>query len=469
MLLCGSAIALLSTNIQAQVTVNGRNPQLPDALGPNGGLKVECIAGTCTGSGGAAPDVNVTNTSLPVSQFGAWVVAQSGTWTISNTGFNVNNFPTTASTSAISVRCVNAAGNAFESCAGGGGATGLTDTELRANPVDVSLLSVESTAGIPTGTAISVQGVTGGVAIPVSGTFWPATQPISGTVTANAGTGTFTVGGTVTTTPPSNASTNITQWNGTAVSTNTGTRDAGTLRVTIATNDSVPVTGTFFQATQPVSLASLPSLATGSNAIGSITNTAFGITGAIPAGTNNIGDVDVLTMPNVAIAGTVANNAAITQNPVLVGLEVRSQGTQPTAATTGNQRQQLATVEGVAFVQEGNSNRFSCFVQAVTATTQCQAAPGAGLRAYITSFSASNQAATVQTLDIVFGTGSNCVTGITALTHKYQFGTNATTTSPYILSMQFTTPLIPTAANAICVRPSAATAFGATITGYIAP
>lgn len=112
---------------------------------------------------------------------------------------------------------------------------------------------------------------------------------------------------------------------------------------------------------------------------------------------------------------------------------------------------------------------FSCFVEAVTVTTQCQAAPAAGLRAYVTSFTASNQAATVQTLDIVFGTGANCGTGTTALTHKHQFGTVATTTSPFAISARYRPGLVPTAANAICVRPSAATAFGATITGYIAP
>lgn len=113
--------------------------------------------------------------------------------------------------------------------------------------------------------------------------------------------------------------------------------------------------------------------------------------------------------------------------------------------------------------------KFSCFVQAVTITTQCQAAPAAGLRAYITDISFSNQAATVQTLDIVFGTGTNCATGITALTHKFQMGTNATTTSPQSIVLDLNSPLIPTAANAICVRPSAATAFGATLTGYTGP
>jgi hypothetical protein len=132
-------------------------------------------------------------------------------------------------------------------------------------------------------------------------------------------------------------------------------------------------------------------------------------------------------------------------------------------------RRVLATTEGALFVQLGSSNRFSCFIQAVTVMTQCQAAPAAGLRAYVTSLIADNQVATVQTLDVTFGTGANCATGTTALTHKFQFGTNGTTTSPFQVRATFPTPLIPTAANAICIRPSAATAFGATLTGFIAP
>lgn len=169
-----------------------------------------------------------------------------------------------------------------------------------------------------------------------------------------------------------------------------------------------------------------------------------------------------------SVGGTAGNNAAITQNPLLIGCEAITYGTQPTAATTGNQRRVLCTTEGAIHITPG-PNRFSCFVQAVTVTTQCQAAPGAGLRAYVLSASMSNQAATVQTLDIIFGTGANCATAPTALTHKWQFGTVATTTSPFEVSHTFLSPLVPTAANAICVRPTAATVFGATITGYIAP
>lgn len=51
-----------------------------------------------------------------------------------------------------------------------------------------------------------------------------------------ASSATVTVSGTVTTTPPSNASTNVTQWNGNTVDTNSGTKSAGTLRVVLATD-----------------------------------------------------------------------------------------------------------------------------------------------------------------------------------------------------------------------------------------
>src|SRR6185369_11518296 len=79
---------------------------------------------------------------------------------------------------------------------------------------------------------------------------------ISGTVTANAGNGTFAVSGTVSTTPPSNASTNVAQVAGTTVDTNSGAKSAGTQRVVIATDqpqltNALKVDGS--GVTQPVS------------------------------------------------------------------------------------------------------------------------------------------------------------------------------------------------------------------------
>lgn len=117
-----------------------------------------------------------------------------------------------------------------------------------------------------------------GASFAVTGTFFQATQPVSGTVTANQGgapwasnwtqyngvangagnaafvqpgtAATFTVAqavaanlnatvtGTVITTPPANASTNVTQFGGAAVVTGTGASGAGVPRVTVS-NDSV--------------------------------------------------------------------------------------------------------------------------------------------------------------------------------------------------------------------------------------
>jgi hypothetical protein len=105
---------------------------------------------------------------------------------------------------------------------------------------------------------------------------------------------------------------------------------------TVSITGSVAVTGTFWQATQPVSNAgtfatqvtsiaagdnnignvdvvSLPALPTGSNVIGAVTQSGTwnvgtvtavtGITNALPAGDNNIGNVDIVTLPALA-AGT---------------------------------------------------------------------------------------------------------------------------------------------------------------------
>ena len=76
-----------------------------------------------------------------------------------------------------------------------------------------------------TGVIIATEDLGGGVEIQVnkiafgshgSSTDVSSSNPLP--VTANAGTGTFTVSGTVTTTPPSNASTNIAQVGGSSVS-----------------------------------------------------------------------------------------------------------------------------------------------------------------------------------------------------------------------------------------------------------
>jgi hypothetical protein len=77
-----------------------------------------------------------------------------------------------------------------------------------------------------------------------------------GLITRNIPSGTQAVSGTVTTSPPANASTNVTQWNGTTVDTNNGLKSAGTLRMVLATDqpqltNALKVDGS--AVTQPVS------------------------------------------------------------------------------------------------------------------------------------------------------------------------------------------------------------------------
>ena len=112
-------------------------------------------------------------------------------------------------------------------------------------------------------------------------------------------------------------------------------------------DNTVAVTGTFYQATQPVSLASLPS---------------------IPAGTNNIGDVDVLTLPALA-AGT--NNIG----------------------SVAPYAQPADFIAGATSDITGTSN------------TSVIAAQGASVRIYVTQLLVTNSHATVGTfVDIKDGT-----------------------------------------------------------------
>lgn len=72
--------------------------------------------------------------------------------------------------------------------------------------------------------------------------------------------------------------------------------------VTANVSGTIPVSGNFWQTNQPVSLASLPALPAGLNSIGAITNSSFGISGSLPAfaatPTVNIG-----MAPSIAVTG----------------------------------------------------------------------------------------------------------------------------------------------------------------------
>lgn len=111
--------------------------------------------------------------------------------------------------------------------------------------------------------------VTLGGALTVDGS--AVTQPVSGTMTANAGTGTFAVSaaslplpaGAATAANQTTGNSTLSAISGQLPATLGAKATAASLAVTVASDQVVPVSGTFWQATQPVSIAAAPLAPTG--------------------------------------------------------------------------------------------------------------------------------------------------------------------------------------------------------------
>jgi hypothetical protein len=209
----------------------------------------------------------------------------------------------------------------------------------------------------PDGTAWSLTATSANVnvtnaSIPVTGTFWQATQPVSGTVTSNQGgapwtvkpdgtawamtttsanvnvtntvpvTGTFwqatqPVSGTVTVTQATPANLNATV-TGTVTANQGGTwtvQPGNTANTTAwlvtGTGGTFPVTGTFWQATQPVSIAATVNVSAAQSG-----------TWTVQQGT-----------PPWTVGGDTASGSADANNPVKIGGVART--SNPTAVTNG--------------------------------------------------------------------------------------------------------------------------------------
>lgn len=154
------------------------------------------------------------------------------------------------------------------------------------------------------------------------------TQPVSiASVPSHAVTnaGTFAVQNTAAT-PAGNNNIGDVDVASLPVAFNTGTRSATTQRVTIATDDVVPVTGTFWQATQPVSLASVPSHA--------VTNVGTFAVQAAQSGTWNIGTLTSITnnVNTVEVAPTTIYNG--NKNVTTAGTRVTLASSQAVKSVT---------------------------------------------------------------------------------------------------------------------------------------
>lgn len=163
--------------------------------------------------------------------------------------------------------------------------------------------------------------VTSGNALPVSGSVsisnFPATQPVSGTVT---------------TSPPANASTNVTQFGGTNVSTGTGVGGVGIPRVTVS-SDSFPASQTV-AGTVTANQGTANSLA---NAWATkITDATNG-----PAAVKAASTAAVATDPALVVAVSPNNSVAVTgtffqgTQPVSIAGTVAENLTQVASTTLG--------------------------------------------------------------------------------------------------------------------------------------
>jgi hypothetical protein len=180
----------------------------------------------------------------------------------------------------------------------------------------------------------------------------------------------------------------------------------GRLKVEAFSGESLPVTLTSTTITGTVAATQ-----SGTWNIGSITTLP-----ALVAGTANIGDVDVLTLPNVTLAagtntnevvGDIAHGTAVGGNPVQIGLEGRS--TVGTAVDDGDVVRALATTHGKQVVMPfaiPAATKSYASPAAVTDTADDEAfAAIASTRTYITSVQVFNADATVGT-EVVIKDGS---------------------------------------------------------------
>lgn len=162
------------------------------------------------------------------------------------------------------------------------------------------------------------------------------------------------------------------------------------------------------------------------------------------------------------------------------------QATQPVSGTVGiNNFPASQTVNGAVsvsnfpatqpvsgYVRLGSATPFQCSLDNIGATlTQCQAAPGAGVRLYITDIVANSTTATAGQMLLRTGTGANCVTSTASILPaaatvvRIPYPANNSPNGPTRIS--FMTPLQAPVNAALCAIGIATNTLSITITGFI--
>jgi hypothetical protein len=279
------------------------------------------------------------------------------------------------------------------------GTADLTTTALLADGIATSqdVLNVRNFNYVYNGTTFDLlrEGGTAGSVL-VDGS--AVTQPVSGTVTANPASGTI------------DTVTNLAQMGGVAISLNTGVRDAGTQRVTIATNDVVPasqsgtwnitnVSGTVSLPTGAATQATLADVETNTDSLAVVGNGAAATAVRVTLANDSTGVATVDLGANNDIQGMAAQDAPVSGNPLLVGGYATNNIEGITEVGAGDAAQILTDLKGTLVTRNATTlEEILRTTQTTTATTSTAltnfGAPGAGNFNYVTAVTVYNSSAT---------------------------------------------------------------------------
>lgn len=475
------------------LTIQGVASMTPLQIADNGGSLT--VDGTVGISG------TVTVGSHAVTNAGTFAVqaSQSGTWTV-QIGNTANTTPILASlhdgttkasvadltnANPLHVAIVDATGDQIVSF--GGGTQYTEDAAAAANPVGTAtiLVRADTPAAVTSadGDNVAQRGTDYGAAyvqvVDSSGNYIDTFGGSGGTAAADGAT--FTRGTTQVT--PAGAAVEssaptLTSGDVAALSQDT----AGNLRVRVEAGGVAGVSEDAASASGDegvlVMAVRRDTAAVGSGADGDYSTvnvnssgrlyTTATVDAALPAGTNNIGDVDVLTLPNVTLAagtntnevvGDAADDAAAAGNPVSIGgYAIQTDGTDPgTVSAEGDVTRLRTDMQRVLLVNVTNPRMWQASADYASAQTNAsvKAAPGAGLSLYVTDLVLSN-GATAGNITLLDGSGG------TVLFEIYPAINGG-------VAHSFRNPIRLTANTALCITSTTVTTHSINVCGYIAP
>ena len=357
--------------------------------------------------------------------------SQAGTWNITNISGTVS-LPTGASTAANQTTIIGHV-DGIETLLGtidadtGSIATSTTsiDGKITACNTGAVVLAAGTAAfgklAANSGVTIGAVEIAAAQTIAVTGTFWQATQPVSLTSTTITGTVAVTQSGTWNIT---NAGTFAVQVDGAALTSlqliDDGIATAGSAITTkgmaAAGTDgtNARIIKTDSSGELQVDVLTLPALAAGTNGIGKLTSNSGVTIGAVEiAATQTLTTVTTVGTVTTLTGGGIAHDGVDSGNPHKIGAKATTSLSGVTLVSSADRTDLYAGVDGVQItrphcnLEDIVSERVTNTDGASTAFASGLAAPGAGVRLYLTSLIICNSSAAFCTVDIRDGSAGS--------------------------------------------------------------